>query len=377
MESEKEKRRQPRGLLARILAIAYFVVIAYASLQPFSGWWIPPQEIRGFLSAPWPRYITLEDVLVNIGAYVPLGFLLARAFMAHFSSPRAVLIATGLACITSIAMETVQMFMPARIASNVDVLTNSLGGLIGALAAPLFAPTRGLGRHLAAIREKWFLHGLSADVGLVIVCIWLITQLHPTAQLFGTGNLRGTFELPVWFIHTPQLLVAAEAAVAGLNMLGVGLVTLALTRETMPRGIAAAMVVAAGLSVKALSSYTLTKAAGPFAWLTPGVVLGILVSAVIIFGLAHVQRRTQCVIALFSLALATAVINVAPENPYQNLPPQLLATGLSHFLSFSGIVRALSELWPFLAVVYVATITLRRSPERRVALDDRYSGARL
>src|SRR3954451_19617687 len=136
MESKQEVRRPPgapRGLLARILALAYLVVIAYTSLQPFSGWWIPPEEIRMFLSAPWPRYITLEDVIVNIAAYVPLGFLLARAFMARFSSARAVFIAAALACLFSVAMETIQMFMPARIASNVDVLTNGLGGLIGAL----------------------------------------------------------------------------------------------------------------------------------------------------------------------------------------------------------------------------------------------------
>lgn len=352
----RQPARRPRGLLARILAIAYLVVIAYTSLQPFRGWWIPPEEIRLFLSAPWPRYITLEDVLVNIGAYVPLGFLLARAFMVRFNSPRAVLVAAALACLTSVAMETVQMFMPARIASNVDVLTNGLGGLLGALAAPLFAPTRGLGMRLARLREQWFVYGLSADVGLVLVCIWLITQLHPTAQLFGTGNLRDTFELPVWLIHTPQLLVAVEAAVAGLNMLGVGLVVFALTRETMPRALAAAAVLGTGFAAKTFTSFTLAKAAGPFAWLTPGVVLGGLLSAVSLYGLSHVPRSIQWIVAFLSIAAAVVVINIGPENPYQTLPPQLLAGGATHFLSFSGLVRALSELWPFLVIIYTATV---------------------
>src|SRR5438045_3661786 len=113
------ERRKPRGVLARVLALAYLLVIAYASLQPFSGWWIPPQEIRLFLSAPWPRYITLDDVLINIAAYVPLGFLLARAYMGRFPARRAALIAAGLALLTSVTMESVQMFMPARVASNV------------------------------------------------------------------------------------------------------------------------------------------------------------------------------------------------------------------------------------------------------------------
>src|SRR3954451_10516343 len=92
-ETRRRAPRAPRGVLARILAVAYLVVIAYTSLQPFSGWWIPPEEIRNFLWAPWPRYITLEDVLVNICAYVPLGFLLARAFMSRRHIRRAVLLA--------------------------------------------------------------------------------------------------------------------------------------------------------------------------------------------------------------------------------------------------------------------------------------------
>jgi VanZ family protein len=295
-------------VLARILAIAYFVVIAYTSLQPFSGWWIPPEEIRSFLSAPWPRYITLEDVLVNICAYVPLGFLLARAFMGRFGMRGAVLIAAGLSLLTSVAMESVQMFMPARVASNVDVLTNGLGGLIGALLAPLFAPTRGLGIRLSRLREQWFVYGLSADVGLVLVCIWLVTQLHPNAQLFGTGNLRDTFELPVWLFHTPQLLVAAQAAVAGLNLLGVGLLLVALTRESMPRGLAVTVVLAAGFTWKAFAAMSFAKATGPLASLTPGVVLGLLVSAVVLYGLTHVSRRVQWIAAGLSFALAILVI---------------------------------------------------------------------
>ena len=332
------------------------MVIAYTSLQPFRDWWIPPEEIRTFLSAPWPRYITLEDVLVNICAYVPLGFLLARAFFPGFGTRRAVLIAAGLSFLTSVAMESIQMFMPVRVASNIDVLTNGLGGLIGALAAPMFAPTRGLGMHLTRLRAQWFVYGLSADVGLVLVGIWLVTQLHPTAQLFGTGNLRDTFDLPVWLIHTPPLLVATQAAVAGFNLLGVGLLVVALTRETMPRGLAVVAVLGAGLAWKAFAAYSVTKVGAPFAWLTPGVVVGLLISAVALFGLTRATRQTQWVVAGLSFAAAAAVINVAPENPYQTVPPQLLAGGPTHFLSFSAIVRALSELWPFVTVIYTAFV---------------------
>jgi VanZ family protein len=341
------------------------LVIAYTSLQPFGGWWIPPDEIRGFLWAPWPRYITLEDVLVNVAAYVPLGFLLARALVPALGIRRAVLAAAVLALLTSVAMECVQMFMPSRIASNVDVLTNGLGGLIGALAAPFFAPTRRLGMRLARLRQQWFTSGLATDVGLVLVGIWLVTQLHPNAQLFGTGNLRETFDLPAWGTHTPQILVATEAAVAGLNLIGVGLVLYAMSRPGPYRGLAVGAVLAIALAGKTLGAFTYARDAAPLGWATPGVLIGVLVSAIVLFALTHASRRVQWLIAGVSFAAAVIVINVAPDNPYVTVPPQLLI-GPTHMLSFSAIVRTISELWPFLAIVYTVSV-VRRIPRLPVA----------
>lgn len=359
MESESEAQNVARARgagsqLAWILVLAYLLVIAYASLQPFSGWRVPPEEIRRFLTAPWPPYTTLDDVLINIGAYLPLGFLLANALITRFGPRSAVLLAVVGVGLLSTAMEAAQTFMPRRVASNVDVLANTLGGLIGALAAPLFAPTHGLGIRLAHLRRDWFVHGRTADIGLMLVCLWLVTQLHPTAQLFGTGHLRDTFELPVWFFHTPQALVAAEAAVAGFNFLGIGLVVAALTLDTVPRGIVIAAVLGTAVAIKAFAALALAKLAGPLAWLTPGVALGVVLAAITLYALSRVPKRIQWAGAVVSLAVAIAAINVAPDNPYQTLPPQLLAQGPTHFLSFSGIVRALSELWPFVAVVYAA-----------------------
>jgi VanZ family protein len=337
--------------LASSLALAYLLVIAYASLQPFGGWWIPPEEIRRFLTAPWPRYITMEDVLVNIAAYVPLGFLLARAFMKNARDRRAVVMAALLAFVVSVGMESAQMFMPTRIASNVDVLANSIGALIGALAAPLFSPTRLLGSRLARLRREWFVYGASADVGVVLVCLWVATQLHPTVQLFGTGNLRSTFDLPVWLIHRPPLLLTAEAAVAAFNVLGLGLIVLALTRKTKPRGVALAVLLAAALIAKGLSAIAIVKSNGPLTWFTPGVAVGLLAGGMALYIFSSASRRTQWVVAAICLAAAMTATNIGPDNPYQVVPAHFLA-GPRHFLNFSSIIRAMSELWPFLAVVY-------------------------
>ncbi len=346
----------PRGFrLAWILALAYLLVIAYASLQPFRGWRQPPEVVLRFLFAPWPRYITLDDILINLIAYVPLGFLLALGLRARFGAGVAVAIATLLAVATSLSMEGMQMFLPSRIASNIDLLANGAGALFGALAAPLLSPHGFPGSRLAALRQRLFVPGTLADGGLVIVFLWLFTHLHPTAQLFGTGNLRNTLELPAYFIHTPQLLLFAEAAVVFFNLLGLGLLISALLRAASKPRLPVAAVIGAGLLTKVVAVIALAHSSGLLAWLTPGVILGLLAGALLLHPLVDLARPAKIAIAMVCFCAAIAAINLAPDNPYQTVPPQLLAGGHSHFLRFSAIIRALSELWPFLAVAYLLT----------------------
>ena len=139
--------------LAWILAVAYLLVLGYASLQPFRGWRWPPEEILHFLTAPWPRFITLQDIAVNFAAYVPLGLLLSIGWGARYGPARGAIAATLATALLSVSMEAAQMFLPARIASNVDLLANTLGALLGAMAAPLLAPAQPIGGRIHAARR--------------------------------------------------------------------------------------------------------------------------------------------------------------------------------------------------------------------------------
>ncbi len=339
--------------LAWILAVAYLLVIVYASLLPFHGWRMPPEEILRFLVAPWPRYITPQDVAVNVAAYIPFGFLLSVGFGARYGPGRSVVAAVFAGALLSLAMEATQMFLPSRTASNVDLLANGLGALLGAMAAPLLAPTHVLGGKLHSLRRHLFLEGMVADVGLVIIGLWLATQFHPTAQLFGTGSLRATFDLPAHFTHTPWLAFSSEAVVAMFNVLGAGLMLSALMRDgARPMPVIGAMIGTA-FAIKIFTAVALVQVPAPLAWLTPGVLVGLAAAWALFYWTARLPRRARLAVSAACIVMATAAINFAPDNPYHTVPPRLLARGASHFLSFSGIVRALSELWPLLAIGFL------------------------
>jgi peptidoglycan/LPS O-acetylase OafA/YrhL len=95
------------------------------------------------------------------------------------------------------------------------------------------------------------------------------------------------------------------------------------------------------------------QAPAPLAWLTPGVLAGFIAGLALLSLAARLPRAAKFLVAAICIVVATAAINLAPENPYQSVPPRLLAKGAGHFLSFTEIARALSELWPLLATGFL------------------------
>ena len=210
----------PRASLAGYVALAYTLVIVYASLQPFTGWRMPPPEVLAFLTAPWPRYITASDIALNVAAYLPLGAMLFYALRPPLAAAFAFVLATLLAILLSLLLESAQMFLPTRIASNVDLISNGAGAALGALGAMLLT----LGNNpLAALRVKIVRTGLLGDAGIILIALWIVIQFQPSPLAFGSGNLRDAFRLTPVFMHSSQAYLLGEAAVVALAVTAIGL----------------------------------------------------------------------------------------------------------------------------------------------------------
>src|SRR5208283_3025779 len=160
-------RRQPTRL-PLYLAILYGLMIVYASLEPFSGWMAPLPDTPFFLFQSWPQYFTRFDIVVNVLAYAPFGFLVALIGTRRGPAAR-LATAIGAGALLSFAMESTQMFLPMRDASNVDLLSNSLGATLGGLAALAFNRAPRLRRRIAEWRYRTFLGGRSGDLGLALL----------------------------------------------------------------------------------------------------------------------------------------------------------------------------------------------------------------
>jgi VanZ family protein len=344
--------------LARILLAVYAVLTAYATLYPMEGWRDPGISAFAYLSASWPRFVTRFDLVVNVLGYVPFGFLAVAALHPRVRGVPAFASATASAFALTLCLEALQTFLPARIASNLDALCNLTGAAAGAALALRFVPRWLPEGPLGEYRRRTFLPGSAADAGLVLIGLWLFTQLNPGMLLFGAGDLRDYLEVSQARGQRPQFFILIEALVGAANLIAVGLLFSALNATqagVRPRLVA---LVAAALAVKTAAFAIVMRAHDVLAWLTPGAQIGLLVGLVALLGAVALPRAAQLALAAVLIMAATVLVNLAPSNPYLSASLKVWQQG--HFLNFNGLTRLVSALWPFAALGYLTYLAARR-----------------
>jgi VanZ family protein len=348
--------------LARYLLLAYVLLIVYASLHPFSGWRDQGVSALAFLTPTLPRYITAFDLVTNFAAYLPLGFFALLALHPLLRGAPA-LVAAGLAgSALSLALEALQTYLPSRIPSNLDLVTNVLGAFAGAGLALRFGVGLLGGGRIHALRHHLFLSGARYDLGLVLLALWLFTQLNPETLLFGNGDLRELLEHPPLPLHPAEVFIQIEAVVAGCNVIAVGLFASSLAQDGQPLRRLLVLPLAAALALKTIAVGVLLKAQDVFAWLTPGAQLGLAGGVLVLMLALGLPRAARLALAGLLLMAATVLVNLAPENPYFGNALQQWPQG--YFLNFNGVTHLVSLVWPFVALFYLMLLAPRLAGNR-------------
>lgn len=339
-------------------AVAYTLLAVYASLHPFAGWHDSGAIKTGFLFAAWPRYFTGLDLAVNVAAYLPLGFLWVPALQPHLGRAAAVALAVLAGAALSFSMEVLQNYLPSRVPSNVDLACNTLGAVVGAFLGARWGHQLLDGGRLHALRMRLVRHGGMGDAGLVLVGLWLLTQLNPETLLFGNGDLRSLIGLPAPLPYSAGRFAGMEAAVVCAQTFAFALFATRLGLAPMRLPVVALF--AAALAAKSLAlALTLSGARG-FAWATPGSLVGLGAGAALWLGATLLPARMQKALAASALLLATVLVNLAPDNPYLANTWQSWNPG--QLLNFLGLTKLASSLWPFLALPWLMMLRTERKP---------------
>jgi VanZ family protein len=90
-----------------------------------------------FLEVPWKEYYPVwsyyQNVLINIGGFIPLGFVFCAYLLSVRHLKRALWITILLGFTVSLTIEVLQAFIPTRDSGMTDVITNTVGTAIGAM----------------------------------------------------------------------------------------------------------------------------------------------------------------------------------------------------------------------------------------------------
>jgi VanZ family protein len=355
--------------LIRATFVAYVVLLVYGSLSPWTGWRTLGVNPFAFVGAPWPAYVTVFDLALNVLAYLPLGLLAALALHPRWRGWPAVLLVTALAAALSLLIETLQNYLPARIASNVDVLTNVAGAALGAAAATALAPGLIDGGRLRQARRRW-LRPRCVGV-LLLAALWPLAQIHPGPMLFGNGELDRALVSALLARFDRQLpafdggrFAAAEAMVTACGLLAAGAALVAATKPEAPRLRLLMLLLGAALATKAVSY---GHAFGPeraFTWLTPGAVTGLAVGWLALTAAAAMaSARAAAALAAATLLLLLVAVNLAPPNPYH--AQWLAAWQPGRLRDVAAASEWLAQAWPFALLAALLSTLARRVEQPR------------
>ena len=351
--------------VARAALLAYLLLIVYASWFPFSGWRSSGLSPFAFINLQPQRWWTGFDVMVNIVGYAPLGVLFILSMYPAVRGMWAVLLTAVAGILVSGTMETVQNFLPSRVPSNLDLLTNSAGCLAGALAGAYFAPMLLDQSRLYRLRRRWF--SPYASQGLVLVALWPLAQVYPQGYLFGNGQVLPLLSewLSDWLdtdidlvtmlrgdaIMSVEQYWLSETIITACGMTGAVLTLLCLTRRGAPRMALILALLGTGLLVKTLASSLFFAPDNALLWVTPGAEGGFLIGLIMLSGLAFAPQVAQRRLAVVTLVLSLIVVNTIPANPYFVSTIQAWQQG--KFLNFNGAAQFLGMAWPIFALWFL------------------------
>lgn len=365
-------RQERLATSAGPLALAYAALITYASLYPFADWRDQGIGPLAYLFIPLPHWWTGFDVITNVVGYAPFGFLLALTALRSGWGARGVVIAALIASFWSFGMETTQSYLPARVPSNLDLLLNSAGGVLGVLVAAALERLGAIARW-SRVRQRWLVP--DARGALVLLLLWPVALLFPVGVPFGLGQVLERLEdglaellqdtpflawLPPRTVDLLPLSPGAQMVCVMLGGLVPCLLVYSVVRTRAQRGVGAAGVLLGGVMVTALSAGLSFGPTRVWAWVTAPVLAGLAGTVILTGLLLPVSRRGAAATALLVLAVQLDILNGTSTSAYFWQTLQTWEQG--RFIRFHGLVQWLGWLWPYGALAYLLLRLSRAEP---------------
>jgi VanZ family protein len=344
-----------RRLLLGLL-LTYGGLVVFGSLYPWSGWTPPAAgHWEKFLAVSLPQAST-ADMVTNFLVYMPWGLL----FMLSLGQRYRVFFAVGLTVLSgallSVSLEYLQLYLPGRVASLLDIVLNLAGTLGGALLATGLRRETPAGQRLFGLRQRYVQPGALGNLGVLVLVLWMLSQLMPLVPSLDLANLRQGLK-PLWYTwHQNLPFYWLSMSSYALGIAGLGLLSERFLHPDQHRALLFGSVIVITLLLKIpVVSRQLSLEA------VVGTCLGLL-----LFGLLRRLSATMTLYAAACLILGAVV----SEALWVNATTAGATSSDFHWVPFSqqldhpliGLMDISHGLWPFLALSYLALLSQPKHP---------------
>jgi VanZ family protein len=323
-------------------SLLYTLLIVYGSLYPFTGW-TPDAEPYAFLAQGWPRHFTRIDTITNVLAYFPLSLLLVLGLQDRIKRFSAVSFAVIAGIALSLAMESLQSYLPDRHSSLGDCLTNGVGTLAGTLIGTLLSQFSGSATQRIRTGE-WLSY-----TSIALLVLWALGQINLELPSLLAGRLHTGF-MPAWEASARADVPAPVATLVYFFEAAALCLFVAFQLPAAKRNLTTLFLVfAAILFTKLLAAALLIRLDILYRLISLEAIIGLgtaMVSLPILVRLSHWHPHFFAITALTLLFL----VLMLARAPTAQVPA----------FNITGLALALSGIWPMLAVGLVLVSRLLR-----------------
>jgi VanZ family protein len=328
------------------LAAGYALFIVYGSLSPFSGWRSQGMEFIEMLEQPFRLTYTTFDAVLNVLSYLPLGLLVGTALRARFGALSSVALGLLVGVTLSATMEYLQMYLPTRISSNMDLLSNGIGTLMGVLMAVRITSWPWLLDRLTHWRSVLFQHGKEMDFGLALLMLWMFGQVNPSLPMLGNVFISEVARQP-FAVVPAEPFDGWESVAVTLKLL------LTLLRES--RNVISALMVVLGIVaiVKFTAATVLLRSWALLLWINSEAVLGILLGMMLLVMQLWFRRKMALGFGAAVALSYLAIVNLLFEDNTPSSAMSVYHWHYGHLLNYNGLAQTITLVFPVLLLFHL------------------------
>lgn len=341
----------PRYRLHRYLTACYALFIVYASLTPFSGWQHQGVNFIEVLFAPIAQTFTWFDFTLNGASYFPFGFLLAYMLRYKTSAEKVLLWSTLTGLILSLSMEYTQMYLPSRVSSNSDLISNSFGTFFGALFTLAITKYTWF-TYLKTWQDKWFKRGRIYDFGLALVILWIFAQTNPSLPMLGSVFVSAVARWPFDIVPVAPFNMLEYTEVA-LNLLLLGILLITLMREKRYTINVLLLVLSTVMFIKFIGAVILLKSWALFLWLDSEAMLGILTGLLLLIGAMRLSHKRLLWLGTLTAISYLILVQHMLFSSSPSTAMRLYHWHYLHLLNYNGLSQLVTMIFPVLLTGYL------------------------